>query len=58
LDCKKILIDNLNHFLDPIREKRKKYEAIDTQDILENGIKNARKAAKQTLEEVRELVKV
>jgi tryptophanyl-tRNA synthetase len=58
LDCKKILIDNLNHFLEPIREKRKKYEAINTREILENGIKNARKAARQTLEEVRALVKV
>lgn len=58
LDCKKILIANLEHFLGPIREKRKQYEVIDTQDILENGIKKVRKAAKQTLEEVRELVKV
>jgi tryptophanyl-tRNA synthetase len=58
LDCKKILIDNLEHFLGPIREKRKQFETLDTREILENGIKNARKTAGQTLEEVRELVKI
>jgi tryptophanyl-tRNA synthetase len=58
LDCKKILINNLEHFLAPIREKRSRYENADTRDILENGIKTARAVAKKTLEEVRELVKV
>jgi len=58
LDCKKILVENLNDFLDPFRERRKKYENVDVDDILENGIKKAREIAKQTLEEVRELMKI
>jgi len=58
LDCKKILIKNVNNMLDPFRERREKYQAVDTGDILETGIKIAREKAKQTLEEVRELVKI
>lgn len=58
LDCKKILIKNINNFLDPIREKRKQYENIEVDEILENGIKKAREKAAQTLEEVRDLMKI
>lgn len=58
IDCKKILIKNLNNFLDPFRERRSKFESVDTGDILENGTKKAREAAQKTLEEVRKLVKV
>lgn len=58
IDCKKILIKNVNNMLDPIREKRQKYQAVDTGDILENGIKKAREKAKQVLAEVRERVKI
>jgi tryptophanyl-tRNA synthetase len=58
LDCKKVLIKNLNDFLDPFRERRKKYENVDVDDILETGNKKARETARQTLEEVRELMKI
>jgi len=58
LDCKKVLIKNLNDFLDPFRERRKKYENADLDDILENGNKKARETARQTLEKARELVKI
>ena len=58
LDCKKVLVKNLNDFLDPFRERRKKYENVDIENILENGNKKAREIAKQTLEEVRERMKI
>ncbi len=58
IDCKKILIKNLNNFLDPFRERRAKYENTDMNEILENGTKKAREAASQTLQEVKDLMKV
>ncbi len=58
LDCKKVLIKNLNEFLSPFRERRKKYENADIDDILENGNKKARETARITLEEARELMKI
>jgi tryptophanyl-tRNA synthetase len=58
LDCKKVLIKNVNDFLTPFRERRKKYENADIDDILENGNKKARETARQTLEETRELMKI
>lgn len=58
IDCKKILIKNLNNFLDPFRDRRKKYVKMELDEILECGIKKARRIAKQTLGEVRELMKI
>ena len=58
LDCKKILIKNLNNFLEPVRERREKYKNIDTKEILENGAKKARAIASETVGSVRELMKV
>ncbi|MEN8223221.1 MAG: tryptophan--tRNA ligase [Acidobacteriota bacterium] len=58
IDCKKILIKNLNTFLDPVRERRDKYKNTDTKEILENGADKAREVASDTLENVRELMKV
>jgi tryptophanyl-tRNA synthetase len=58
LDCKKILIKNLNQFLDPIREKRKQFENTAVDDILEEGIKKTREKAAKTVAEVRELMKI
>ena len=58
LDCKKILIKNMNNFLDPIREKRRQYENIAVDEILENGVKKAREKAAETVAEVRGLMKV
>ncbi len=58
IDCKKILIKNINDFLEPFRERRKRYEKLNVMDILEKGNEKARETAKRTLEEVRELVKI
>ena len=60
VDCKQMMAANLNKALDPIREKRKELEAdpeiID--NIIYEGNKKARKIAKITMEEVREVVKI
>jgi tryptophanyl-tRNA synthetase len=58
IDCKKILIKNLNALLDPFRERRKKYENMEVEDILESGNKKTREVAKETIAEVRELMKI
>jgi tryptophanyl-tRNA synthetase len=58
--CKKFLFNIMEEFLQPIRERRKQYE----QDIegvyaiLEKGCKEARAKAAQTLDEVREAMKI
>ncbi len=58
IDCKKILIKNLNEFMDPIRDRRDEYSKIDTMEILNSGAKKAGKKAGETLEEVRNLMKI
>ncbi len=58
VDCKKLLGENLNRTLKPIREKRK--QLMDKQEeirsILIEGSKEASKHAKNTLEEVRDAI--
>ncbi len=56
VDCKKILLENLNKVLEPIREKRKLYEKNmdNIKSIMQEGIKRARKEASKTMEMVRE----
>lgn len=58
IECKEILIKNINTFLEPIRERRRKYENIDTGDILEAGNKKAAEVAKKTMFDVRNLIKI
>lgn len=58
IDCKKILIKNINDFLDPFRERRAKYEKTDVSDILAKGNQQAIEQAKQTLADVRDLMKI
>ena len=60
VDCKKILAENLNKALDPIREKRKELEAnLDkVKEIMEQGNAKARSIAQETMTEVREAVKL
>ncbi|MCP5107678.1 MAG: tryptophan--tRNA ligase [bacterium] len=58
IDCKKILINNINNALDPIHEKRKQYENSAVDDILEDGIKKAREVSAKTVKDVRELMKI
>jgi len=60
VDCKQMMGSNLNKELEPLRDKRKELEAnpkiID--NIIDEGNKKARKIAKDTMEEVREVVKI
>jgi len=60
VDCKQMMGSNLNKALEPLRDKRKELEAnpkiID--NIIDEGNKKARKIAKDTMEEVREVVKI
>ncbi len=57
---KKRLIDVLDNFLAPIRERRAVYEANPqlVTDILKAGTERARAIAKQTLAEVKEVMKI
>lgn len=60
VDCKQMMGSNLNKALEPLRDKRKELEAnpkiID--NIIDEGNRKARKIAKDTMEEVREVVKI
>ena len=60
VECKRIMAASLNRFLEPIRERRRELEAnprtIDA--IIEEGNRKARRIAKSTMEEVREVVKI
>ena len=60
VDCKKMMASNLNKALEPIREKRSELKAnlkiVD--NIIDEGNKRARKIAKNTMKEVREVVKI
>jgi len=60
VDCKKKMAANLNEALDPIREKIRALESdpkiID--NIIYEGNAKARKIAKNTMQEVREVVKI
>jgi tryptophanyl-tRNA synthetase len=58
LDCKKILIANVNGFLEPFRQRRSKYERISVRDILEPGNQRATRRAKETVAQVRALMNV
>ena len=58
LDCKKHLIEALDAELQPMRERRREYEAVPEviQDILSDGREKARVAARETLGNVRDAV--
>lgn len=60
VECKRNLSAILNEFLTPIRERRKKFEKklslID--DILISGTKKARSITRETIGEVREVMKI
>lgn len=58
LDCKKILIRNINAFLEPFRQRRSRYEKIAVADILEPGNRRAVEQARRTVSQVRELMNV
>ena len=56
VQCKKLLAEEINTFLEPIRERRSYYESNKGElwDIFEEGSQRARGVAKSTMEEVRE----
>jgi len=58
VDCKKLLAENMNKALEPLREKRTELEKDpDTVwDILKDGANRAREIAEATMEEVRRAV--
>ncbi len=60
VQCKKELIQKMNEFLDPIREKRKYYEnhQEEVEKILKEGTESARATAKETMKKVREAMKI
>ena len=60
VECKRLMAESLNKVLEPLREKRQEIQSksglID--DIINEGNKRAREIAKNTLKEVREVVKI
>jgi len=60
VNCKKELAIALNKFLEPIREKRKKYEGRPelVTEILLQGTKRGRDEAKKTMKHVRKAMKI
>lgn len=60
IDCKMIMVNNLNNQLEPLREKRtellEKPEKLDR--IIDEGADRARRIARETMSEVREAMKL
>ena len=60
VQCKKELIEKMNEFLNPIREKRKYYETHPevVDEILEKGTNDAKQKAEETMKKVRKAMKI
>jgi tryptophanyl-tRNA synthetase len=58
IDCKKILIANINAFLEPFRQRRRRYETMAVADILASGNRRAAARAGETVAQVRALMNV
>jgi tryptophanyl-tRNA synthetase len=58
IDCKKILIANINEFLEPFRQRRSRYEKMAVADILASGNRRAAARARETIAQVRGLMNV
>ncbi|WP_448588233.1 tryptophan--tRNA ligase [Thermocrinis sp.] len=60
VDCKRIMFDSLEKFLEPIRERRREVEKsiAEIKEVFQEGSKKAREIAKKTLEEVKERIKL
>ncbi len=54
VDCKRQLAGSINNFLEPLRERRREFEARPgyVREILDEGSKRARAIAIRTIEEV------
>jgi len=60
VQCKKELIEAMNKFLNPIRQKRKYYEDHPeiVKEILDNGTKKAKQRAEEQLKKVKKSMKI
>lgn len=60
VQCKKELIEAMNNFLAPIKEKRAYYEAHpeEVKEILENGTKKAKQKAEEQMKEIKKAMKI
>ena len=60
VECKQMMASSLNEALEPLREKRRELEANPKtiEDMIDEGNKKARKIARNTMEQVREVVKI
>ncbi|WP_456383833.1 tryptophan--tRNA ligase [Persephonella sp.] len=60
VECKKILAENINRFLDPIRERRKEIEKDlpKYEKVFQDGTEKARAIASDTMMEVRKAMKL
>ena len=60
VQCKKELIEAMNNFLNPIREKRKYYEQHPeiVKEILDNGTKKAKEKAEKQMKKVKQAMKI
>ena len=56
--CKKELIENMNKFLDPIRENRKKFENMDLKVMLNESTDKASLVAKENLKKIKTSMKI
>lgn len=58
VDCKKMMMENLNTHLDPFRQKRKELESQKSfvEDVVNEGAKKAVLMARKTLAEVKEVM--
>jgi tryptophanyl-tRNA synthetase len=58
VDCKKLMADALVKWIEPVQERRRKFEAHPEKvwDILDAGSKQARKAATKTMKRVRKAI--
>ena len=60
VQCKKELIEAMNDFLHPIKEKRKYYEQHpeEVKQILEEGTKKAKEKAEKQMKQVKQAMKI
>lgn len=60
VQCKKELIEHMNEFLKPIRDRRKKYEENPelVKEILEKGTEKAREKAEEQMDKVKKSMKI
>lgn len=58
VQCKKLFLQNLHAFLDPLQERRAKISDDLAVEILADGSRRAREFASKTMEEVRRLVRI